>query len=87
MPDLSDLRRYGVFGAAPFSLVLVKDDPKEDDESESEEDESESARRHVAFLLAKDGARKVVTRTVQLVADGPNIQKLLDVHNNTHHPM
>ena len=36
--------------------------------------------------LAEDGVGKMVPRTVPLVADVPEIQKLLDVHNGTHHP-
>ena len=67
-----------------FSSALVWDDPDEaNDESESEEDKSES----VCHRVALDGVGKVVPGAIRLVTDGPDIQKLLDVHNGTHHPM
>ena len=37
--------------------------------------------------LAEDGVGKVSPWSVRLVADVPGVQKLLDVHNRTHHPM
>ena len=37
--------------------------------------------------LTEDGVGKVVPQSVRLVADIPDVQKLLDVHNRTHHPM
>ena len=37
--------------------------------------------------LAEDGVGKVVPRSVRLIADVPEVQKLLDAHNRTHHPM
>ena len=73
------------FVYSSFSSVLVKDNPKEDDEFESEEDESESVCRRVAFGWPKMALGK--WSHGPYATDNLHIQKLFDVHNSTHHPM